>query len=145
MVPGCLGCPRLSARLHRPLPYISSKSVHDHEHVDVSKLYTEETRLLDVNAPDARNFLYGYNNRSSEIVVETAGVPVLILRPGVILGSHGASIVEPGWLTWWARPSALRLFYIRLQTKVPDAAACRCLGLGRICHQGGREAPRWRV
>lgn len=88
--------------------YISSVSVHDPPG-DTSgggALFNEDTPLYDVGKPDAEaTSPYAFVKRSGEIAARKAGdgedgVPVLVVRPGVILGPH-ERLKNGARLPWW--------------------------------------------
>ncbi|KAI0132793.1 reductase [Xylariales sp. AK1849] len=114
--------------------YISSISVYDHENIDFSKLYTEDTRLYDVTARDSKNSEYQYNKRSGEIAAEKADVPVLLARPGWLDRLHRvACTLAPG-----PRDFSVQFVDVRdLAAFVVDAAERRLAGAYNVISKPG--------
>lgn len=76
--------------------YISTVSVYDMSSAAVIPL-SEGSALVDLEKPEASN-KYSIDKLGGERAAEKAGVPVLLPRPGIILGPYESS---PGRLPWW--------------------------------------------
>ncbi|ORY64864.1 putative reductase [Pseudomassariella vexata] len=141
--------------------YISTISVYDLPlDRDPSQLYTEEAPLYDVNKPNAKDSVYQFNKRAGEIAAEEAAagaVPILLARPGIILGPHewkanGARL--PYWLNRMhrggptlapGRPDDLMLQYIDVRDLVNfviGAAEKRLAGAYNLVSEPGRTTMR---
>lgn len=85
--------------------YISALSVYDNKAIKPGgNLNNETAKLFDVTAADATKSVYQFNKRTVEIAAERifkGTTPVLLARPGVILGPYEAPHIERGRLPWW--------------------------------------------
>ena len=111
----------------RHYTFVSTVSVHDPLEPEAGTgkrddaLFDEDTRLYDVEIPGAEASVYRFNKRRSEIEASKAAendgstpVPILIARPGVILGPH-ERLANGARLPWWLR---------RLHKGGPTLAPC---------------------
>lgn len=73
--------------------YISTISVYDDSRAQPP--LSEESPVID---PEKSDFTYGKEKRGGELAAEKAGVPVMIARPGLILGPHEDIDAR---LPWW--------------------------------------------
>ncbi|RDW58904.1 hypothetical protein BP6252_13380 [Coleophoma cylindrospora] len=75
--------------------YISSISVYDMSRAAIP--LTEESPLIDLRKPETSS-KYSVDKLGGELEAKKAGVPVLLPRPGIILGPYESF---PGRLPWW--------------------------------------------
>ncbi|KAH8681042.1 putative NAD-dependent epimerase/dehydratase [Xylariales sp. PMI_506] len=82
--------------------YISSIAAYNRKVLQPGILYSEDSLLYDGPDPGHdHEESYQYDKRRGEIEAERADVPILIVRPGVILGPYESSYIQKGRLTWW--------------------------------------------
>jgi 2'-hydroxyisoflavone reductase len=75
--------------------YISSVAVYDESHSTVP--ISEDSPLVDIEKP-GNSSKYSLDKRGGELEALKSGVPVLLPRPGIILGPYESF---PGRLPWW--------------------------------------------
>ena len=105
--------------------FVSTVSVHDPPEAGAGageKLFNEDTPLCDVNRPGSSASAYQFNKRRGEIEASRAAAvrggvstPVLIVRPGIILGPHERLANNGARLPWWLQ---------RLHRGGPTLAPC---------------------
>lgn len=120
--------------------YVSSISVYDIGPAGAPPI-TEDTTLLDA---DTSEFKYGVDKLRGELAAQSAGVPCLVARAGLIIGPYER---VPGRLPWWLNrlhrggptlapgPRELQLQFIDvrdLTTFILDAAEKKAPGVFNI-------------
>ncbi|KAH7142136.1 hypothetical protein EDB81DRAFT_869888 [Dactylonectria macrodidyma] len=126
--------------------YVSSLSVYLSSNQPPT---TETSPVLD---PETSTFKYGSDKLRGELAAEAAGAPVLIARPGLILGPHeGAKGRLPWWLNRMSRggptlapgPSDMTLQFIDardLAKFLIDGAESRLTGIFNTLSQPGHSS-----